>query len=153
MSGLLFGCAAPGPENTSGLGAKIVSVKNHGEGVDITLALKNTTNQTMRLARHGSVSVRLDNAALIAGQVTETVDIAPGESKTIKTRFQFINSPRIYKKGLVEIVPQKVFHTCRAADADPEVAREVDQDGGREPTEIQPETCDRPLKRAIRLAF
>lgn len=154
LAGILSACSSnPRAENRTGLPTKIEAVKNHGEGADVSLALRNTSRETIRLPAAGSVSLWLDGNGPIKGHLTETVVVAPGERAKFKAKFEFINTPKIYKKAVVEIQPQKVFRTCRAADADPDVVKE-EKNENREPAmEVEALTCDRPLKRPIRLEY
>jgi hypothetical protein len=154
LSVLLAGCGLmkPKAENTSGLAVSIDSVKNHSEGVDLAVTLKNTTRQTMRLFNQGSVSVWLDGSHRVKGQLPQTVDIGPFEKKNLKMTFQFPNTPKVYSAGLLELIPAKVFRSCRAADADPEVVRDEEKVDSATMV-IQPDTCDRALKKPIRIAF
>jgi hypothetical protein len=155
ISSFLFGCSLLGarPENDSGMGAKIKAVKNTPEGVELTVALHNTTKQTVRLLNKGSVSVLLDGEAHVKGQLAETVDIAAGTRKDIKMHFEFINSPRIYKAGLLEMTPTKIFRSCSIADKDPTVVRDPEADSREPATEVEADTCNRALKNPIRIAF
>lgn len=156
ISALLAGCAMfqPGPENNSGLGVTIKTVKDHPEGIDVTVVLKNTTPQTMRLYEQGTVALLLNGDYRIKGEVKETMDIAPGERKTAKLEFHFINEPGIYKGGLVEITPTKIFKSCSAADKDPAVVADTQPADGREvASDLEPITCNRALKKPIRVGL
>lgn len=149
---LLTACTTPAPKpgNPTGLVAQVVNAKNHSAGIDLTLTLHNTTSQTMRLSQQSPVQVWLNEGAPIKGTVLGTVTLEPGERKTARLQFDFINMHKRYKSRLVEIYPVKIFKTCSAADADTTVV----PDQGREVAgELQSDTCDRAMKDSIRIAF
>ncbi len=153
FSGILGACSltAPKPENNSGLGVKIKSVKNHSEGVDVTVVLDNTTKETMGLSEKGSVSVLLDGKYHVNGTLPEEVEIPPGRQETVEMEFHFINEPRLYKSGLIEMIPTKNFRSCEIANRDPEVVPDDNRDVAVD--HVEPLTCNRPMKMPIRIAF
>src|SRR5690348_5578185 len=131
---LLLGCATRGPENNSGIKVTVVSVKNHDEGIDLTVKMYNPIYETIGLFPSGYVAVLLDGKYRFSGRLAETIDVDPRESQTAKMQFRFLNNPKVYQTGQVEITPTKLFHNCTHADADPLVVRDDSHDGGREPS-------------------
>jgi len=153
---LLAGCAlGPTAENTSGLEVTVKSLKNHSEGLDMSVDIHNTTHQLMGLSEQGSVSVLLDGSYRVRARLPEGVEIQPGETTNVKMEFEFINQPRIYKSGLLEILPNKMFKNCAAAENDPDVVQKKVKAEVRDVSSevVESLTCDRPLKKAIRVGF
>lgn len=151
VAAVLTACASIGPENNSGIKVSVNSVKSHDEGIDITVKFYNPTDETIRLFPRGSVAVLLDGKFRFNGRLAETLDVEPRETQTAKMQFRFLNNPRVFQSGLVEITPTKLFESCVRADHDPLV-----EEGGREPSNelsVQSETCDRKFKKPIRIGF
>ena len=82
----------------------------------------------------------------------------PGDRKTAVLQFRFINRPRIYKKGVLEITPTKAFSTCSEANLADDVIHDdikpTESNDDRGPAmEVQPDTCDRQLKNPIEISL
>jgi hypothetical protein len=156
---LLAGCISGSlkPQNDSGLQVTVEAVKRHHDDVDVRMILHNTTGQAMRLPPHGSISLIVNGDERFKGDLRQTVDIGPGGQRKVAVRFEILNAGGMVKHGLIEIVPQKVFKSCKAADADAAVVAEDRRTASTDATAatdmVQADTCDRALRNPIRVAF